>query len=344
MKVFANREIKDLFAKLFLCLFIFIAAAAVGIFSPITNKTVYLLIISLLLFAAFLIILYVYFINENKRLEQAVASIQDYMAGNAEARIPCNEEGELYRLFHEVNMLVSILNARAENEMEKKNFLKETISNISHQLKTPLAALNIYNGILQEAEELQTVQEFSAQSEQELERIEVLVQNLLKIAKLDAGSIVFEKRPENIMELMKGVEKHFSFRAGEEQKKLVLKGDTTIELCCDRGWMTEAIENIVKNGLDHTKAGGHIFIEWGKRGSMVKIIIKDDGCGIHPEDMLFIFKRFYRSRFSKDTQGVGLGLPLAKAIVEAHNGTIEVVSKKNIGTTFYLNFLIPTKL
>ena len=76
----------------------------------------------------------------------------------------------------------------------------------------------------------------------------------------------------------------------------------------------------------------------------VQIVITDDGCGIHPEDIHHIFKRFYRSRFSKDKQGIGLGLPLAKAIIEAHNGTIEVDSELGIGTTFTMNFLIPTKL
>ena len=78
--------------------------------------------------------------------------------------------------------------------------------------------------------------------------------------------------------------------------------------------------------------------------SMVQVVVKDDGSGIHPEDLPHIFKRFYRSRFSKDAQGVGLGLPLAKAIIEAHSGTIEVDSELGVGTTFTINFLIPTKL
>ena len=109
-------------------------------------------------------------------------------------RIECDDEGELYRLFQEVNSLVSILNAHAENEGRSKKFMKDTISDISHQLKTPLAALNIYNGIMQEeTKDMETLREFTALSEQELDRIETLVQNLLKITKLDAGTIVIEK-------------------------------------------------------------------------------------------------------------------------------------------------------
>lgn len=219
------------------------------------------------------------------------------------------------------------------------------ISDISHQLKTPLAALNIYNGLLQgETEELPELQEFTTLSEKELDRIETLVQNLLKITKLDAGSIVFEKTSENVADILGEVELHFAYRAKQEQKELVLSGDDHISLFCDHDWMIEAIENIVKNAFDHTEQGKFIRIEWKQSASMVQIIIKDNGNGIHPEDLHHIFKRFYRSRFSKDKQGIGLGLPLAKMIIEAHRGTIEVDSELGIGTTFTLNFLNPTKL
>ena len=106
----------------------------------------------------------------------------------------------------------------------------------------------------------------------------------------------------------------------------------------------EAVDNIVKNALDHADKGDMIRIEWKQFASVIQIVIKDNGNGIHPEDLPHIFKRFYRSRFSQDTQGIGLGLSLAKLIVEAHNGTIEVDSKLGIETVFTLNFLIPTKL
>ena len=106
----------------------------------------------------------------------------------------------------------------------------------------------------------------------------------------------------------------------------------------------EAIRNIVKNAIDHTDKGDRIFIEWKQFASVVQIIVRDHGCGIHPEDLYFIFKRFYRSRFSKDTQGIGLGLSLAKSIIEAHNGTIKVDSEVGVKTTFTIDFLIPTDL
>ena len=218
--------------------------------------------------------------------------------------------------------------------------MKNTLSDISHQLKTPLAALNIYNGILQEeAGDLSTVREFTSLSEQELDRIETLVQNLLKITKLDARTIVIERSRENIGEMMNYVEKHFSCQALQEGKHLSLSGDREILLTCDRSWFLEAVSNIVKNAFDHTKEGDSIHIQWRQLASVVQILITDNGSGIHPEDLPHIFKRFYRSRFSKDTQGIGLGLSLAKAIVEAHGGTIEADSELGRGTTFTLNFL-----
>lgn len=278
-------------------------------------------------------------------MEQAVSQINAYLDGDSNARIECDDEGELYRLFHSVNSLAAVLNAHADNELREKEFLKNTISDISHQLKTPLAALNIYNGLLQDEDvEPSLVKEFADLSEQELDRIETLVQSLLKITKLDAGSIVIEKDTENVADMMRDIELHFAYRARQEQKEIILSGLDNVFLLCDRDWLSEAIDNIVKNALDHTEKGDTIHIEWRALPSVVQIVVKDNGCGIHPEDLHHIFKRFYRSRFSKDRQGIGLGLPLAKAIIEAHDGSIEVDSELGKGTIFTMNFLIPTKL
>lgn len=345
MKILVNRKIKKLFCLVLLLIVAFTLISATLIGLKFKNAALCILVCSLCMSISILVIGYRYFKEENIIMENAVTQIKEYISGNQNARIECNDEGEIYRLFHEVNSVVSILNAHAENEGKAKKFLKDTISDISHQLKTPLAALNIYNGIMQEeAKSLPTIKEFTALSEQELDRIEILVQNLLKITKLDAGTIVIEKAKENVSEMMGSIERHFSFRAKQEEKEIYLSGDDDVTLLCDRNWLIEAISNIVKNAFDHTQKGNAIHIEWKQFVSIIQVIIKDNGSGIHPEDLHHIFKRFYRSRFSKDTQGIGLGLPLAKAIVEAHSGTIEVDSELGIGTTFTINFLIPTKL
>lgn len=345
MKILADKKIKALFYKIAVCISGYVLLSAIAVILN-TDYTVCCLLLCVLgMCIAVMGNCYAYFKEQNTIMENAVAKITEYISGNKEARIPCDEEGELYRLFHEINSLAAILNANAENEHRSKQFLKNTISDISHQLKTPLAALNIYNGLMkEEAEEVPEIHEFVMLSEKELDRIETLIQNLLKIAKLDAGSIVFDKTSENVADMMEEIEMHFTYRAKEEQKELILSGDENISLLCDHSWMIEAIENIVKNAFDHTNSGDTIYIQWKQATSVVQIRIKDNGCGIHPEDLHHIFKRFYRSRFSKDTQGVGLGLPFAKIVVEEHNGTIEVDSELGTGTTFIMNFLIPTKL
>lgn len=275
----------------------------------------------------------------------AVSAIDKYLKGDTNARIACDREGELYKLFHSVNTLAAVLNAHAENELRSKEFLRDTISDISHQLKTPIAALSIYNEMVQgEAERLPEIKKFTILSEQELNRIETLVQNLLEITKLDAGTIIIEKSVENVADMVKDIELHFAYRAKQERKEIILSGADNITLFCDRDWIIEAISNIVKNALDHTGTGDRVMIDWKGLPDLTQITIKDTGSGIHPEDIHYIFKRFYRSRFSKDTQGIGLGLPLAKAIIEAHDGNITVDSELGKGSVFNITFLNSDKI
>lgn len=345
MKILANKDIKNLFLAVSVIWAASLLLAQGFLWLRYQRLSLCLLLIFLLAAAAIWVVCCSYFKKQNKIMEQAVSQINVYLDGDSNARIECDSEGELYRLFHSVNSLAAVLNAHADNELREKEFLKNTISDISHQLKTPLAALNIYNGLLQDEDiEVSSVKEFAGLSEQELDRIETLVQSLLKITRLDAGAIALEKNTENVADMMRDIELHFAYRARQEKKELILSGSDHLSLFCDRDWLNEAIDNIVKNAFDHTESGATIRVAWKELPSGVQIVITDNGCGIHPEDIHHIFKRFYRSRFSKDKQGIGLGLPLAKAIVEAHNGTIEVDSELGIGTTFTMNFLIPTKL
>ena len=344
MRIFTNKNIKTLFIGLFLLLLCNTILSQVILWRFRGNCPLAFFILSLFMGCGILLLCFCYFHKQQKIMETAVAEIDDYLIGDTDARIECDDEGEIYKLFHSVNTLVSVLNAHIENEFRTKEFLKDTISDISHQLKTPLAALNIYNGILQsETENLPDLKEFTILSEQELDRIEALVQNLLKITRLDAGTIILEKNFENVSDMMHDIEQHFAYRAKQEQKELILSGDDEITLFCDREWMIEAVSNLVKNAFDHTDAGKHICIEWKQMSDMLQIVVEDNGCGIHSEDVYHIFKRFYRSRFSKDTQGIGLGLPLAKTIVELHGGNIKVDSVLGKGSAFIINILETTK-
>ncbi len=345
MKIFADKDIQCLFLFIIADFAVFFLLYQVVIQLFCRESDLIFLLFFLLMTVSILLICFLYFYRQVQIMERAVRQITAYLDGDFTGRIRCDEEGELYRLFHSVNTLAAVLNAHAKSELRSKEFLRNTISDISHQLKTPLAALNIYNGLLQnEVKEQPAVLEFALLSEQELDRMENLVQNLLKITKMDTGSIVFEKAFEHVEDMMKDVELHFAYRAKQEEKEILLSGDKDVRLYCDRDWVIEAVDNIVKNALDHTMAKDSVSIAWKGSASAVQITVKDTGSGIHPEDLHYIFKRFYRSRFSKDTRGIGLGLPLAKTIVEAHNGTIEVDSRPGVGTVFTIHFLIPTKL
>lgn len=345
MKIFVNEEIKKLFLEL--SVIVVVSFILVEGFLWVTYQKLFfsILLIFLFMLCAMWIACFGYFTKQNAVMEQAVSQINAFLDGDVNARIECDYEGELYRLFYSINSLATVLTAHADNKLQEKEFFKNIISDISHQLKTPIAALNIYNGLLQdETLEMSSVKEFARLSEQELDRMDNLVQNLLKLSKLDSGTIVLEKTTENVADMMNDIEMYFAYRARQEKKEIILVGSDDILLECDRDWLMEAISNIVKNAFDNTKKGNIVLLEWKQLSTAIQIIIKDDGCGIHPEDLHHIFKRFYRSRFSKDTQGIGLGLPLAKAIIEAHSGAIELDSVIGHGTIFTINFLIPTKM
>lgn len=345
MNIFTNRDIKRLFIILSCAFALFIALSQLYFRLSYGAPNMILLLLSL--FFAIVVIggCYFYFHRQHQMIDNAISQINLFISGNTSARIESDNEGSLYKLFHAVNTLATTLNAHAVREQNTKDFLRNTISDISHQLKTPLAALAIYTSLLQdECEDKAAVCEFALKSEKEIDRIEMLVQNLLKITKLDAGSIILDKQIENVSDMINEVKAHFETRTNQEHKEIILSGSEDTTLLCDRGWIMEAISNIVKNALDHTDANSQIRVEWKKLPSVTQIVIKDNGSGIHPEDIHHIFKRFYRSRFSKDTQGVGLGLPLAKAIVEAHDGNITVDSMLGKGSTFVINFLNLTKM
>lgn len=344
MKIFTNKDIRNLFLLLsgisgfFIILLQVVLRLKYGKFYPV--------IFLLSVLSAFCMSggCFLYFIRQNRLLESAVSQINRYLSGDTCSRIECNQEGSLYQLFHSVNTLTAVMDAQVTKEQDVKEFLKNTISDISHQLKTPIAALNIYNGLLEDTEDISSIREFAARSEQELDRMETLVQNLLKITKLDAKAIVIEKKQENLWDIIDEIRQHFQFRTLKEKKIMTIKGSDTTTLFCDRDWMIEAITNIVKNALDHMEAGCHVSVQWNSNPAAIQISITDNGCGIHPEDIHHIFKRFYRSRFSKDTQGIGLGLPLAKAIIEAHEGTLTADSIDGYGSTFVISFPNITKV
>lgn len=147
MKIFVNKDIKRLFLFISVILVLFLLLSQCIVWLLYRRASSFLLFLTLMTSAGILLRLFLYFRKQNRIMEEAVEKMDSYLAGDTNARIDCDDEGEMYRLFHTVNSLVAVLNAHAEKESRSKGFLKNTISDISHQLKTPLAALKVYNGL-----------------------------------------------------------------------------------------------------------------------------------------------------------------------------------------------------
>lgn len=263
-----------------------------------------------------------------------------YLGGDYSLHLPQNGAGGVYQIFAATEQFATMMQAKTEAEHNIKEFLKNTISDISHQLKTPLAALSMYQEILEnEPDNPETVKVFSAKEKAALDRMEHLIASMLKITRLDAGSIAFTKKPYPVREVVARAVSDLTLRAKNEGKQLSIEGAPGELLLCDMDWTAEALGNLVKNALDHTASGDSIRIFWEKSPAMLRILVSDTGDGIAPEDIHHIFKRFYRSSRSLDTPGIGLGLPLAKSITEGQGGVISVQSTPGGGTTFTLSFL-----
>ncbi|WP_417085091.1 sensor histidine kinase [Evtepia gabavorous] len=281
------------------------------------------------------------FLRKRQRLyQQADKVLTNYINGDYSCHLPQNYEGGIFQIFSSVEQLATMLQSKNETEHKAKEFLKDTISDISHQLKTPLSALAMYQEIIEnEPDNVGTVKQFAAKMGISLKRMEQLILSMLKITRLDMGNIIFEKNKCYVSELISHSINELTTRAKNENKQIQVDGDGEQQLICDMAWTSEAIGNIVKNALDHTQTGGIVRITWERTLAMFRILISDNGTGIALEDIHHIFKRFYRSKHSLDTQGIGLGLPLAKSIIEGQGGVISVQSEIGNGTTFTLSFL-----
>lgn len=285
--------------------------------------------------------IFVFFYKREKLYQHAIQTIARFTEGDFSCRLSQKSEGTLYRLLSSVDQLSLMLQSKGEVERNGKEFLKNTISDISHQLRTPLSALLMYHEIMSdEPDNIETVKEYLDKTGASLQRMEQLIQSMLKITRLDAGSIIFEKRCCLLSDLIECSVQELTTRAENESKDIVIDGPSDDAIVCDWEWTCEALGNIVKNALDHTdNIKGKIHITWEYTPTMVRIFISDNGTGISQKDLHHIFKRFYRSKKSVDIPGIGLGLPLAKSIIEGQGGILSVESRLGEGTTFIISFL-----
>ncbi len=325
-----NKEIRIYAALLALILVIGSAASlAVNITAGITAFSALLLsiVISLL-----------YTRWRYKQLNKLSNYLKRIANGEYALDIRDNNEGELSILKNEIYKVTVTLNEHASLLNKDKLFLADSISNISHQLKTPLTSMFVMTDLIQdEGLPQQKRMEFTQNIRSQLDRLQWLVASLLKLSKIDAGTIEFKKENVNVKSLIDSSVEHLLIPVEIKEQTLEIKGDDSIGFTGDFNWSLEAIANVVKNCIEHTPRGGTIGIRFSETSLYTMIEIVDNGEGVHKNDLPHIFDRFYKGK-NAGSDSIGIGLALSKSIVESQGGTIEVSSEKDKGTHFSVKF------
>lgn len=309
---------------------------------PYVNSTIiennYSIILIFILMAATLFTLnyfqYSFFYKRIRRLTDAAKKVVE---GDYDIAINENKEGDFSKLAISFNSMRVIIRNNLSDLKREKQFLVDLLSDISHQLKTPLSSVILYNDIMASKElPLKQRSEFLLNNQNQLEKMNWMIKNILKLAKLDAKAIEIVKEKQSLNETLLDAIDALESKALEAQVAIIFKEKEEINFKHDKLWLEEALINIIKNAIEHTTPGGTINLELIESPLYTRIIIEDTGGGISEADLPNIFKRFYKAKNSNKTESIGIGLALSKSIVEAHNGMIEVQSKVNVGTRFII--------
>lgn len=291
-------------------------------------------ILSLITGGIILAVFYYYTNKRYKRIEQLNDYLVKVLSRDDTPDILDQEEGELSILANNIYKAASTLKYQNEILEDDKKQLASAIADISHQLKTPLTSMMVMNDLLAGEEDEGKRQEFLRTQSAQLSRMNWLIQTLLKLSKLDAGTIELKREQTSDTELIKEVIKPFEIQF--ELRGITYKHDISdIELVCDKNWTVEALQNIVKNCIEHMDEGGELEISTLDTTLFTQITIKDTGCGIAEEDIPHVFERFYKGK-NAGKDSVGIGLALTKAIIEDQHGEITVKSIEGSGTTFVI--------
>ena len=271
-----------------------------------------------------------------------IAKLSSYLreitSGNYSLDVRDNQEGELSILKNDIYKVTLMLSEQRSLLQEEKIKLTDAISDISHQLKTPLTSMTMMADLLSNPElNIEKRMEFTRNISNQLDRIGWLVTALLKFSKLDAGTVQFKKAPVQVSELIQKSLKPMLIPMDIKEQRVTINGDDKTCFLGDLNWTSEAIINILKNGVEHTPAGGEFTISFAENALYTEIIIADNGKGIPKEEIPYIFKRFYKGKHASE-DSVGIGLALAQSIITGQNGTIDVKSEPGAGTEFHIKF------
>lgn len=281
-----------------------------------------------------------YVLIQEKELKEINEYIKEVNNKNYSLKIEDNKDGELSRLRNELYKTTVILREAAENSEEEKEKLSIAIADISHQLKTPLTSIRIMlDNISDNPDMPQEIREdFIQDISKQVEHMSSLVISLLKIAKFDAGTIKMENEEIDAKKLIDSVINNLAILIEIKEIEVITKIDEKAIFIADYKWQQEALTNILKNAIEHSQPKSNIYIIVENTSIFLKIKIKDEGQGIEQKDLKHIFERFYRAKNCNE-DSIGIGLSLAKTIIEQNNGYIKATSEVEKGTLFEIKYI-----
>lgn len=282
----------------------------------------------------------IYVITQEKKIAEINEYIKQINNKNYILKIEENDNGELSKLRNELYKTTVLLKETAEISEKEKENLSTAIADISHQLKTPLTSIRIMLDNIQDNPDMEKAvrDDFLADISKQINWISSLVVSLLKIAKFDAGTIKMENNEINAKNLIDNIVSNLAILIELKNIEIITTVDEKATFIADYKWQQEALTNILKNAIEHSKQNSRIYITVENTSLFLKIIIKDEGSGIDKEDLKHIFQRFYKTKNSSENS-IGIGLPLAKAIIEQSNGYIKVETKYGEGTSFEVKYI-----
>ncbi len=282
----------------------------------------------------------IYIVIQEKKIKEINEYIKGVNNGIYTLKIEDNAEGELSKLRNELYKTTVLLKEAAENSEEEKKQLSNSLADISHQLKTPLTSISILLDNIKDNPDMEKDirEDFMREISKQIEWISSLVISLLKMAKFDAGSIKMENKEINAKQLINNVIENLSILIEVKEVQVITNINENATFVADYKWQLEAITNILKNAIEHSNQNARIWVDVENTSVFLKIKIRDEGKGIDKKDIKHIFERFYKSKESVE-ENVGIGLPLAKTIIEQNNGYIKVNSELNKGTTFEIKYI-----
>lgn len=305
------------------------------------QKFIIIDISTLILFILILsIIFFKYNHSESKKINEITKYIEEINRGNYKLNIEENTEDELSILKNELYKITIMLKEVAENSQKDKTTLKDSLSDISHQIKTPITSILIMlDNILSDENMPEDIKkDFIKDIKREIINIKFLVESILKLSKIDSNSIKFIKKEVFIKDIINEAVKNVSMLSELKNIEIIVSGDDSIKTICDLKWQVEAITNILKNCIEHSYENRKIYINYNQNNMYTELKIEDNGTGIDAKDLPHIFERFYKGKNSS-SDSVGIGLALSKSIIESNNGYIQVDSELNKGTTFIIKYL-----